>query len=358
MAYRRSRGKATKIEPAVKTLIFVTPSVGSGTVDEFYIDLSQCASLYSRRFYRQGLQWAVSGIKMLSSIGAGALPSSVVVQKLPETWAMSNAWEKGFRAWQRMNNEALEETPSVKPRFLDFKIYADAQHHKVGFGANLLPTTLTQVPAGPHVSATAVLGEWEASKFIIPKTDGTDDTNSREVVAVGANYPGVGASTLQAVSLIEGYAASRGLPEIVDPNVPDDASDANSTTPENWLAATFNEGTDQDAAVLSDMITENNQAPYPFENAQVPGAAPGVVFTDTHYPNGANNLGGLQIHDLQFISVTTIGGTTRIPGGLFPCGLMKIIISNESGVSGNATFQIDLVPGTHRGYLCEPMTEM
>ena len=75
------------------------------------------------------------------------------------------------------------------------------------------------------------------------------------------------------------------------------------------------------------------------------------------YPGGANQLSGLQIHDLENVTSTTIGGTTRLKGGNFPCGLVKISASNWSQVS-TVTLIIDLIPGHHRGYLCEPMTEM
>jgi len=69
-------------------------------------------------------------------------------------------------------------------------------------------------------------------------------------------------------------------------------------------------------------------------------------------------LPGLQVHDYEFITGTTVGGTTRMRGGNFPCGLMKFTCSNSSQTTSNVVIQIDLVPGTHRGYLCEPMTEM
>ena len=351
MAYRRSNGKgrrSKKAEPAVMTMLFSTPTVAGGASDEFYVDLSQCASLLNRRFYRQGINWAVASIKILSPITSGSL----YVQKIPQTWVMSNAWMKGFKAWQAMNDEALEETESVRPRFLDFKIYADAQHHLDGYGANLLPKTFSQAPGGPQVVQTATAGEWEASKYHIPDTTGgaTGDTREREVLAVGANYPGAGASGFQAVSLIEGYAASRGLPDVLDPNVPDDAADAQGTQPQNWQAALQNEGTTQTEEVLEDMIAENNIAPYPFENDG--------VNTDTMYPGGANQLDGLAIHDGEFITGTTIGGTTHIDGGMFPCGLIKFLVENTSATAGNISIQINMVPGHHRGYLCEPMTEM
>jgi hypothetical protein len=156
---------------------------------------------------------------------------------------------------------------------------------------------------------------------------------------------------LNAVSLIEGYASSRGLPDVLDPNTPTDARDAAGTAPENWMQALFNEGTEQDDAVLTDLTSENNIAPYPFENDG--------VNTDTMYPNGANQLTGLQWHDLNTDTATTVGGITRFNGGLFPCGLIRVIANNSLNANAASyVLQLDLVPGHHRGYLCEPMTEM
>jgi hypothetical protein len=81
--------------------------------------------------------------------------------------------------------------------------------------------------------------------------------------------------------LIEGYAASRGLPDILDPNTPTDMDSASGNNPENWMSALFNDGTQQDAIVLADMQTENNQAPYPFENGWFLEVAvlPGLILT-------------------------------------------------------------------------------
>jgi hypothetical protein len=142
------------------------------------------------------------------------------------------------------------------------------------------------------------------------------------------------------------------LPDVLDPNTPDDSVDTDGVSPENWLQATFNEGTQQSADVLDTMsgpLAENNIAPYPFEND---GTA-----TDTQYPGGANQGTGLEIHDNMNVQTTTIGGNTYLKGGNFPCGLIEFLFTN-SGTVGAVGIQIDLVPGDHRGYLCEPMTEM
>ena len=330
------------MEPAVTTLYFNTDSVDPGTITEFYCDLSQCASILNRRFYRQGINWVVGSIKIISGTSG-----AVTVMKLPQTWVMHNAWKKGFANWRRMIDDSLEEGESLRGRFMDFKIFADRGHHELGFGANLLPKSFG-VTGGALVDVTAQPGEWIHSKYLIPRTDGSDQANTRDIIAVGANYPGASTATgNNAVSLIEGYAASRGLPYQEDPNTPADAQNAAGGTPQNWMVALHNDGTVQDAAVITDATTENDQAPYPFE-----GDAAGNV--DTQYPGGQNQLPELQIHDNVSISGTTIGSMTHVKGGEFACGLIKFIHSQGS-TAGNLGIQIDLVPGPHRGYLCEPM---
>lgn len=330
-----------KMEPSEMSLVFSTPNVGAGTTLATYIDLSQAASLINRRFYRQGLNWAVAGFKFLTGTSApgSSIKASISVQKLPNSWVMSNSWEKGFRTWTEMNNEALEDVESVKGRFLDFKIYADQEHHAAGFIQNLLPV---------NAGGTAIPGEWIPSEIRVPQTNG--GSVPYEILATGANYPGAGFSGIDAVSLIEGYANSRALPSVSDPNTPLLAVDSVGVSPENWMSSLKNEGTSQDAFVVQDVMAYD-QPPYPYEND---GTA--VV---THYPGGGTQMSGLMIHDLCNISATTIGGNTYVKGGNFPCGLIKVTheVSDES-ISHNLGIIVDLVPGPHRGYMTEPMTEM
>ena len=334
-----ARRKSNKIEPSVMSFILNTPPTTGGSTGQFTCDLSQVASLMNRRFYRQGINWAVAGIKIISS-GSG----TVLVKKLPNTWVLSNAWEKGMRTWLKMSNEALSETESVRPKFMDYKIYADSVHHNAGYGANLLPLGQSLV--------AYTEGEWDASVMSIPvgpEFNVPNDINEYEIIATGANYPGASpATTLDAVSLIEGYAASRALPNLHNPNTPADSTDVSSQTPENWMVATFNEGTDQTHEVLENLELTNMRPPYPYEGDS--------INPDTMYPNGANQAPGLEIHDWVQLSGTTIGGQSRAKGGNFPCGLMRFDWTPET--TSNIIIQVDLVPGNHRGYLCEPMTEM
>ncbi len=334
MARKRMK---SKIQPAVQTLSFSTPTIPSGGGNaQFYIDLSQCASLVNRRFYRQGINWAVSSIKIMST----AFNGSVFVSKLPNTWVMSNAWEKSFRAWQQMIKNATDEagSESIKGKFLDFKIYADATHHANGFGDNLLPID--------SLGNQATEGQWQPSEIEVPSLSGAASSQAWEMIAVGPNNPGVGASGLNAKSLIAGYAVSRALPNVTDPNVPDDASLAGA----NWIMSMFTDGSEQNPDVTAMLEVTGDKAPYPYENDG--------THTDTMYPGGETQLPALQIHSIEFQTPTTVGGTTVIKGGNFPCGLIKFDCTNSGDRTANLAIEISLVPGHHRGYLCESMTEM
>ena len=209
MARKRTM-KKRKLEPAVQTIVATVPA-GTSTAD-----LSQMASLVNRRFYRQGINWVVAGFRVFKPNATETGAVGFLVSRLPNTWVMGNAWEKGFRHWQELNKRAIEAGESLPGRFTDFKVYMDDTHHAAGSGNNLLP-----IDANGTVASA---GEWEYSKFVIPDSNSPGTTDNREVVAIGANYPGAGASGLDAVSLIDGYANSRALPSIEDPNTPADAS--------------------------------------------------------------------------------------------------------------------------------------
>lgn len=327
--------KTRKLEPAVLSVNY-NLEPGRNT-----IDLSRDLSVLNRRFYRQGINWVVSGFRVFKAAEQGDTPTGVYIAKLPNTWVMGNAWEKGFRHWQELNKRAIEAGESMAGRFTDFKIYMDDVHHGSRGGVpnnSPVPIDFTGNPA--------VLGEWEYSKMVLPNTANPGGVNNFEIIAIGPNYPGGGTSSLNAVSLIEGYASSRALPNVVDPNTPDDSADVSGPTPENWLSAIDNEGTTQVDNVITDLTNENNLAPYPFENDG--------TNNDTMYPGGANQLSGLQLVDTAYFSTGTNSNKLYLKGDNFPCGLIRIV----NGATIPIGVIVDLVPGTHRGYLCEPMTEM
>ncbi len=329
--------------PVVTTIFTEVPTDTSK-----YCDLSQMASLVNRKFLRQGLNWAVSGFTLISQPTAAG---SVRIQKLPDTWVMANAWNMGFREWMELERTAASESLSVIPKFHDYKVFMDFTHALAGVDQNALPlATDTNDPF--------IRGDWDYSKMVIPNggTSNPGSSAERDIICVGGNYQGAGASGRNSVSLIEGYAARRALPYQTDPNTPDDAESVDGSQPQNWVQAIRNEGTSQTGEVLDNLLEDNIQAPYPFENDG--------TYTDTMYPNGANQPdtggagGALELHDLVDIqSGNTVGNRTFMRGGTFQCGLLKI----DNNTGANLEVMIHLVRGhgkDGRGYLAMPMQDV
>ena len=133
MAKRYSSKKGRNLEPAVMTLTFSTPDTVGG---DYTIDLSQVASIVNRRFYRQGINWAVGGFKIISSV-----TGTLTIGKVPNTWVAANAWKKSFEAWNRQQREALAAAgaQSAAAKFRDFKVHMDVTHVTAGYGSNLSP---------------------------------------------------------------------------------------------------------------------------------------------------------------------------------------------------------------------------
>lgn len=332
--------KKNKIQPAVQTMTFLTPSVFAGSSERFYVDLSQVASILNRRFYRQGINWAVAGFKFQST-----LPSQIQVCKLPNTWVTSNAWEKSFRMWDKQQKDDLEEAGgmSAMAKFRDFKIFMDTNHvdDYIVAGRDLNATNLLPIAVPVTGPVTATGGEWQPSDIVVPNL--LPDASGSEVDPDEFLLHMVGDNNHLGISrgMIAGYAQSRSFPQSPDPVTPDLTSDL------NWMRQMFDVGNDN-AEVVANATNKNDDLPYP----------------QTTYPGGAIQLSGLQSHDVADIystSSTTNTGIVRAKGGNFPCGLIAFDVAPRSGEVGAETaflIQIDLVPGNHRGYLCEPMTEM
>jgi len=320
-----ARRTSNKIQPAQMTLLLSSPGVSSGTTGQFTADLSQIASLVNRRFYRQGLNWAVAGFKVLTGPG---ITGSVTIKQLPNTWVVSNAWEKGMRTWLRQQNEAIEDAglESAVARFRDFKIFMDKTHVDETYSQNLIPLDGSSPIALPFAQ-----GEWNNSLVVVPNQGGAaGNTQEYSLHMVGDNDP----APSQSKSLIKAYAESRSVPFSPDPVTPPGAETS-------LFVEMFDKGMNQEE-IVDNAIDRNDDLPYP----------------QLDYPGGDTQAPGLMTHDLAFVTGTTIGGATRMKGGNFPCGLVRFEFANTSDNTGNIVILIDLVPGNHRGYLAEPMTEM
>lgn len=321
-----------KLQPAVQTLHYRL----TGTSQAGYIDLSESVSIVNRRFYRQGLQWAVSGISIYNG---SAISGRVLVEKVPTTWPSSNAWHKAFAMWKKQQDEAIADSgsESAVAKFRDFKVYADATHYQSHSGgtANLLPQTSALLGTGG--SSDPLVGEWQYSRIVIPNsaTDGSSDVEPSQhfLYMVGAN--GVSG----AKGIIDGYQMSRSYPQSPDPVTPSLQSF------ENWMNRMFNVGNDN-PEVIQNAVDKNDDLPYDQDD----------------YPGSENQFPNLMLHDMIDITATTVGGHSVMKGGVFPCGLIKVFkeqsAAGEDSPDNVLDILVHLVPGKNRGYLAEPMQDM
>lgn len=303
-----------KMQPAVQTLCFTLGANAPGAAfGEDYIDLSQCASIVNRRFYRQGLHWSVGSIKIMTFGNTGA----ILISKLNENWVTMNAWNKGFKLWNQMNKQVLENNQSLKPKFYDFKVGMDTGHD---FANNKLPIGAN--------AALATSGEWVQSSIQLPN-EPTSGTTSEFTLHM------IGGDTATQKGVIRGYIQSRALISDPEPELPAGYDD-------NWMTQLFDTGENYEE-IAQDLAVDNDETPYP----------------QGLYPAAGSQLVG-EIHDYTYITNTTVGSTTYVKGGTFPCGLIKFQrqFDNTPGDEYSYVVQIELIPGRTRGYLAQPMTQM
>ena len=309
-----------KIQPAVQTITLGTGTVAGGSTGIRYVDLSQIASIVNRRFYRQGLNWAVGGFKITTSGSANT--GSIIALKIQETWITSGSWEKSMRHWLKQQNDAIREmgAESTVARYRDFKVFMDTNHVNAFKAAGNDLNISNDIPPGFAV------GEWQPSQVVIPN-DGAPGVTGEYYVKF------YGGSDADAKDMVGGYAFSRSLPTSPDPET--------LAVETSWLNRMQDVGNNSDEIV--DNATDTNDE-LPYNQGSYPGFAP--------------NADAMAIHDKNSLTTTTVGGATYLKGGMFPCGLIQFQVSNSGSEVLTYDIQIDLVPGHHRGYLCQPMTEM
>lgn len=326
----RKAKRSRKLEPAVTRLSFTAPATGTN-----WIDLSFIASALNRRFYRQGLNWAVAGFQVTAGSGA---TGSVTFSKIPQTWTAMNSWKKSFALWNEQQQAAIEATggQSGLAKYRDFKIFLNRDMVEASAAAGfiqtsaLAPTTgqlLLPVDAEYNLIET---GEWEYSEIEIPNNAGVPGATQGFYLHMLGDS---GVATRPSKGMIVGYAQSRAYPQSPDPVEGDIGA--------GWMSTMFDVGMNNEEVI--DNATDKNddlpyaQADYPGTGANFP--APEVI--GYARINNANGNGFAQ---------------NSVQGTNVPCGLIQI----DSNLTGAAAYDIiiDLVPGPHRGYLCESMRDV
>jgi hypothetical protein len=316
-AKKKSVSKKAKKTPAVRFLRYELTNSGTpGTETSHYIDLARDLSAMNRRLYRQGRDYHVKRISIVSSntIAQGQPAQNagrVTVATLPDSWMVRNGWRRGFDAWNRMNKEATSSGGlSIKPTFHDFKVR--------GMGA-YAPTPTYMVPldnGGNQVS----LGEWTYSALVSP--DGTTGADSMLMHMLGDHIGAPGART--SIGLVKSYAETRATVDTNDPNLVINEDDP--------ILNLFDYGTVTDE-IVENLETIGEDPPYdvntyPGETGNMP--QPLVVQQSTLGADGRS----------------TVGGFNAI------CGLVEIEATSPIA-SDVYSVLVELAPGSYRGVAAE-----
>jgi len=317
---KRSRSSA-KTTPANLYLRYDVVNSGSiNTETSHFIDLAKDLSAVNRRLYRQGRNYHVKRITVVSSntpnVGAvidtntGATLNNggrISFSTAPSTWVTQMAHKRAFEVYKQMNDRAMENVAgeSIAGTWADFKVYLSTDHRN---GNKLVP-----IDNGNNAVSA---GEWVYSRFITP--DGTTSSDEFDGVLLG-NHVGSAGSRVS-VGLVKSYGESRATVFSGSPATPSDLSD-------DPLLNVFDYGTELDE-VLNRLESDNDIAPYDRDN----------------YPGDDGNMPKpIVVQDTTLVDgKATVGGFTAM------CGLIEI--ESKSPVQNDVySVLIELAAGKYRG---------
>lgn len=301
--------------PAVRYLRYELTNSGTpDTETSHYIDLARDLSAVNRRLYRQGRDYHVKKITIVSS-NTPNLGNRVSVSTAPDSWPARMGWKRGFNAWNTMNKKALAEVSNdIRGTWSDYKVDLTRDSQVARAAGNLLNPL--------DNGGNAVLpGEWEYSAYVGPVTGGgTPDTYS--IHMLGAHVGTAGAYT--SIGLVQSYGDSRATVNVQDPDVPA-GLDADPLVNLFDFGDTVNE-------LIDDMEFQNDTPPY--DQFEYPG-------------DGDNMPKPIVIHD------TTIVDGRAIMGGFNAiCGLLELE-TKSSLASDVFSVLVELAPGSYRGIAAE-----
>ena len=324
---RRNARRSKKVKPAETTLNF---DLYDGTS---YIDIAQCLSLVNRAAYRQGYQYAIESMELVSQ---GA--STVVISRISNSWPIVNAWVKGMALWKKQQDEKMDEigAEDTIARYRDFKIAMEQHHATTGFGNNLLPSncpTLAQVQA---VSATANV-EWLQCEVVIPNDTTPGNTTEMPLHWVGDDIAGANTSK----SLVKAYAQSRSRPQTPDPNIVD--------VPFGGLFGEMFDVGDDSGDIITNAQDRNHVPPYYIDDDSAFEFYPGGEGLDVA------GTGGMGLTDEYYMSTEPTGRFVSSYGGsaVIPAGLLKLVHSGDPAI-----LRIKLAAGHYKGVMARPMQDV
>jgi len=322
------------MQPAVTDLYFTVPAGGTAGGSTSYVDTARELSRINRRLYSQNRMYAYQGLTFVwrQSTTSPLASLEIKVSTAGNTWSVHNAHVKGEALWHEMQDLVLDDNPSVKGTWHDFKVKLD---YLMSTGRIIS----CQDSAGVDIRA----GEWDYATYVMPQhevdpaTGEPLDADEFTVNLIGIDTTLAGPPVTGTRSLVKAYQESRATVQPEDPNIPAGLG-----------TSFFNLLTDSGSQEpeLADVIEdENNEPPYDADE---------YVGADV---NGVNPL----IVGFAATSAAEVDG--RVNGFVAPCGLLHIeLIGYDAAgaiLADSDMPAVDLIlhvaPGMYKGTASVPM---
>lgn len=284
---------------------------------EFYIDLAESMSIVNRKLNKQqGLHSVIAmNVFVEDTVTGLGVEYSVAVSGAPRTWMTRNALVKAEALWLRQQKEALETSPTISPRWSDFKVWLN-DGHRTG-------TVLTPISGHMFGGVDAyIAGEWIHSKIVYERLDAANLVvqSEPELHIVGDDNGNTNKG------LILQYANSRARVLAPDPGL-----SANVDTTIYALGAgPFGEHVE---TIIENMEDDNNEPPYSkneYSGSDINGHEPLL------YSYGTNS--------------TTLKRKLNLNGFSVPNGVMELQVQLAATAPNPADVYIQIVVGKTRDY--------
>ena len=308
--------KYKKTTPTITRLSFECS--GSGTK---FVDIGSALSTLNRRFYRAGLYYYINSVEVYNN-EAGV----VDLHTLPDSYVTKNAWNRGFKLFQKMNSMVDDVSNIGRPKYHDYKVYMSDLHRTTG--------TLNPALHGVNAtSATITPDEWAYSQFVSADSDGDLNAAGTALNQEADNFythmlgPHVGSTdNWESVGLIISYRDSRAYPDPTGSPVLLSSADADP------LINVFDMSSEEQMNDIIDALDrDNDETPY-----------------------DSNALVGQSVNNMQHVArIGTEQGINRVGRASGFCAPFGLICIDPQNVSTAYRIVFNLAVGTYHGVYAE-----
>ena len=303
--------KYSKTSPTVTRLSF---EFDGGSTQ--FIDIAKSLSIINRKFYRQGVYYYVNSVEVYNN------ETGVVdLHTLPDNWITKNAWNRGFKLFQKMNRMVDDVSSGFRPKYHDFKVYMSPLHYQTGSAS----PRLYDINAG--TSGALNPDDWIYSQFVSADDDGDAIQDADEFFVHMIGPHNGNSDNWNSVGLIRSYQDSRATVQITDPQ-------DTPTTPghEDPLINVFDMSSEEQMNdIINRLDNDNDNTPYDVD----------------HY------IGRDSDHMQHVARIGTEIGVGRVGRASGFCAPFGIICVDPHGVATPFRVVLNLAVGTYHGVYAE-----